>query len=163
MDYLQRGHEDLGLRGKLDNFLKSQEVEPSDYLYAYLVTAVRFLGYHFNLVSFWYLYSSDKVPSAMVLEVNNTHDERRPYLVLRDFAQEAKQVSDVTPAPGAAPSRMRGSWPKDFCVSPFSSRKGSYSPCKRPSWRYGRLPRSQRHHHLEVLKGTPEIGGAALL
>ncbi|RDA93695.1 hypothetical protein CP533_4893, partial [Ophiocordyceps camponoti-saundersi (nom. inval.)] len=114
-DYLQRGFSDVGLRGKLDGFLRSQNVDPLDYPHAYLVTAARFLGYHFNPVSFWYLYSADKVLSAMILEVNNTFGERRPYLVLRDFAAEESG------------SRIEASWPKDFHVSPFNSRKGTYS------------------------------------
>lgn len=84
------------------------------------------MGYHFNPVSFWYLYSKDKILSAIVLEVNNTFDERRPYLVLRDFSSDSKSLlgseSHATP-----PSRVKGSWPKDFHVSPFNSRKGAYS------------------------------------
>ncbi|RDA87724.1 hypothetical protein CP532_1788 [Ophiocordyceps camponoti-leonardi (nom. inval.)] len=114
-DYLQRGFGEVGLRGKLDSFLRSQDVDPSEYPHAYLVTAARFLGYHFNPVSFWYLYSADKVLAAMVLEVNNTFGERRPYLVLRDFEAEESI------------SRIEASWPKDFHVSPFNSRKGTYS------------------------------------
>ncbi|PHH62472.1 hypothetical protein CDD81_7119 [Ophiocordyceps australis] len=127
-DYLERGHADLSLRDKLDRYLESQNVAPRDYPYAYLVTAARFLGHHFNPVSFWYLYSPQRVLSALVLEVNNTFDERRPYLVLRDFVSEAQQMN-ATPATCSvtAPSRVQGSWPKDFHVSPFNSRKGSYS------------------------------------
>ncbi|RCI09010.1 hypothetical protein L249_5091 [Ophiocordyceps polyrhachis-furcata BCC 54312] len=114
-DYLQRGFGEVGMRGKLDDFLRSQNVDPSDYPHAYLVTAARFLGYHFNPVSFWYLYSADKVLAAMVVEVNNTFGERRPYLVLRDLEAD-EQVS-----------RIEASWPKDFHVSPFNSRKGTWS------------------------------------
>ncbi|KAK8920752.1 hypothetical protein H634G_00085 [Metarhizium anisopliae BRIP 53293] len=125
-DYMQRGHNAHGLRGKLDEYLKSQGVEPSAYPHAYLVTAARFLGYHFNPVSFWYLYSEDKILSAIVLEVNNTFDERRPYLVLRDVSPDSQYLtgprSEDTPL-----SRVKGSWAKDFHVSPFNSRKGAYS------------------------------------
>ncbi|PHH83134.1 hypothetical protein CDD82_3427 [Ophiocordyceps australis] len=127
-DYLERGQAHLSLRDKLDRYLESQHVAPADYPYAYLVTAARFLGHHFNPVSFWYLYSPQRVLSALVLEVNNTFDERRPYLVLRDFVHEAKQIDATPPTCSmAAPSRVQGSWPKDFHVSPFNSRKGSYS------------------------------------
>lgn len=59
-----------------------------------------------------------------MLDVNNTFDERRTYLVLRDFAHGADMASSSN---GAAPSRMKASWPKDFHVSPFNSRKGTYS------------------------------------
>ncbi|KAG6009066.1 hypothetical protein E4U21_003398 [Claviceps maximensis] len=125
-DYLQRGHSESGLRGKLDTYLRSQNADPDDYPHAYLVTAARFLGYHFNPVSLWYLYSSDRILSAIVLEVNNTFDERRPYLVLRDFSTEAGRLPGLTA--GAAPaSRIKGSWAKDLHVSPFNSMKGTYS------------------------------------
>lgn len=101
-------------------------MRPSDFPHAYLVTAARFLGYHFNPVSFWYLYSPDKILSAIVLEVNNTFDERRPYLILRDFAAEARLLSQ--PARGdPSQSRIKSSWTKDFHVSPFNSRKGTYT------------------------------------
>lgn len=125
-DYLQRGDDDGGLRGKLDAYLKSQDIDPCDYPHAYLVTAARFLGYHFNPVSFWYLYSPEKILSAVILEVNNTFDERRPYLVLRDFSAEAEVLGGPT-RKSLPSSRVTGSWPKDFHVSPFNSRKGSYS------------------------------------
>ena len=108
----------------------SQGVDPSDYPHAYLVTAARFLGYHFNPVSFWYLYSGEKILSAIVLEVNNTFGERRPYLVHRDFDAENKQIRDLSSCQAAAegaPAKIRNRWAKDFHVSPFNSRKGSYS------------------------------------
>ncbi|KAI8725209.1 hypothetical protein NCS52_00091500 [Fusarium sp. LHS14.1] len=129
VDYLQRGHGDDGLRGKLDDYLENQNVDPSQYPHAYLVTAARFLGYHFNPVSFWFLYSKEKVLSAIVLEVNNTFGERRPYLVIRDFEAERhlqnRPADDEDQEPQR--SRVKGSWKKDFHVSPFNSRKGSYS------------------------------------
>lgn len=86
-----------------------------------MITAARFAGYNFNPVSLWYLYSPDKILSAIVLEVNNTYDERRPYLVLRGFSAESRETKPV------APYRITGSRVKDFHVSPFSSRKGCYS------------------------------------
>jgi DUF1365 family protein len=54
----------------------------------------------------------------MILEVNNTFDERRIYLLKDDFG-----LSE----PDLPPSRFRHSWRKDFHVSPFNSRKGHYS------------------------------------
>ncbi|PVH84877.1 hypothetical protein DL98DRAFT_546643 [Cadophora sp. DSE1049] len=100
-DYLQRG------------------LNPNAFPHAYLVTAPRFAGYSFNPVSFWYLYTPHKTLSAMILEVNNTYDERRPYLVLRQLSSDTK-----TPAERV---RIEGSRVKDFYVSPFNSRKGHYS------------------------------------
>ncbi|KAI6315813.1 hypothetical protein MCOR34_004520 [Pyricularia oryzae] len=132
-DYLARGRGYLGLRGKLDEYLESQGVKPELYPFAYLVTAAKFLGYHFNPVSFWYLYDSNKVFSAMILEVNNTFGERRMYFLL---PSEPRAISNID-ANGAAdaaaealtqkPTRFTQTWPKDFHVSPFNSRKGSYS------------------------------------
>jgi hypothetical protein len=122
----------------------SQDLEPEKYPHVYLVTAARFLGYHFNPVSFWYLYSKDKRLEAMILEVNNTFDERRMYYLPREELPPERQIpgseSGVAGAPlngiddssvdgksPAAAAKLTHSWPKDFHVSPFNSRKGSYS------------------------------------
>jgi hypothetical protein len=74
------------------------------------------------------LYSADNILSAIVLEVNNTFGERRPYLVLRGTAEDATRIS----APGIAnpkipDTQIKASWKKDFHVSPFNSRNGSYT------------------------------------
>ncbi|MCJ1469592.1 hypothetical protein MMC07_008227 [Pseudocyphellaria aurata] len=146
-DYLERGHHDLGLKGKLDVYLKSQNEDPEDYAHAYLITAPKFLGYSFNPVSFWYLYSEHKELKAMILEVNNTFDERRMYF-LKCIADEGINKQRVIPIDkfedGAcdspeetasaevyrtsqSPAKFATKWAKDFHVSPFNSRKGSYS------------------------------------
>ena len=100
-----------------------QGESPNDYPYAYLVTAPRFLGYCFNPVSFWYLYSSDIRLRAMILEVNNTFDERRMY-----FLKGSKDIERLDPSgnPISEPT-FTTNWVKDFHVSPFNSRNGSYS------------------------------------
>ncbi|KAI8957205.1 hypothetical protein F5Y11DRAFT_352796 [Daldinia sp. FL1419] len=133
-DYLDRGNGHLGLRGKLDAYLESQGVDTSKYPYAYLVTAAKFLGYHFNPVSFWYLYSADRHLTAIILEVNNTFDERRMYFLTTDGGIDAIDTHTNNSLEGATsaqkPNRsepLRRTWPKDFHVSPFNSRKGAYS------------------------------------
>ncbi|KAK3370277.1 hypothetical protein B0H63DRAFT_528009 [Podospora didyma] len=138
-DYLERGNAELGLRGKLDSYLRTQGADPATYPHAYLVTAARFLGYHFNPVSFWYLYDAEKSLAAMVLEVNNTFGERRAYFLTPgdvlpnqlgyDPNSPTLGNDQVTSAQPSAPPRtvLKQSWPKDFHVSPFNSRKGSYS------------------------------------
>ncbi len=128
-NYLARGMAKGGLREKLNQFLSSQLVDPSEYPHAFLVTAPKFLGYSFNPVSFWYLYSADKVLSAIILEVNNTFDERRPYLVFRNFDQDSKHIQSSNPTPSTQKRvpKISASFEKDFHVSPFNSRKGSYS------------------------------------
>ncbi|CAJ2503237.1 Uu.00g106310.m01.CDS01 [Anthostomella pinea] len=135
-DYLERGNGHLGLRGKLDAYLKSQGADVPKYPHAYLVTAAKFLGYHFNPASFWYLYSADKHLTAVIVEVNNTFDERRLYfLTPNDQADgQIEGINDENAAADAIPSSnanaskpLRQSWAKDFHVSPFNSRKGGYS------------------------------------
>ncbi|KAI0170614.1 hypothetical protein BJ166DRAFT_199420 [Pestalotiopsis sp. NC0098] len=133
-DYLERGSGHLTLREKLDAYLTSQGIEPSQYPFAYLVTAAKLLGYHFNPVSFWYLYSEDKDMTAMILEVNNTFDERRMYFLSSDDPS-TKAVDEALAEPGSeakqpikpSTAAIRRAWPKDFHVSPFNSRKGGYS------------------------------------
>jgi len=82
----------------------------------------------------------------MILEVNNTFDERRVYLLKdknlegSDAMPGAAQSTDVTTAdagdaagfisnkPGFRTSaRFTSTWDKDFHVSPFNSRKGAYA------------------------------------
>ncbi|KAK4121120.1 hypothetical protein N657DRAFT_624221 [Parathielavia appendiculata] len=146
-DYLERGKSGLGLRGKLDEYLRTQGADPASYPYAYLVTAARFLGYQFNPVSFWYLYDADKRLAAMILEVNNTSDERRMYFLTagdnkvgQDDGRQQTEANQGKRSPqpsGYCRPAFTQSWPKDFHVSPFNSRKGSYmvtasdplSPC----------------------------------
>jgi hypothetical protein len=114
-----------------------QDVWPEAYPYAYLVTAPQLLGYHFNPVSFWYLFDRDKVLRAMIVEVNNTFDERRIYF-LKDVTEEPfPELPAVYQTQGSLPgarapsipevsNRFKGTWPKDFHVSPFNSRDGYY-------------------------------------
>jgi DUF1365 family protein len=118
-DYLERGTHSDGLRGKLFEYLRSQGVVPENYSRALLVTAPRFLGFSFNPVSFWYLYNETNLLEAMIVEVNNTFDERRMYFMER--------TADGAPASKEAMRHFHHSWEKDFHVSPFNSRNGSYS------------------------------------
>ncbi|KAK5168066.1 uncharacterized protein LTR77_006634 [Saxophila tyrrhenica] len=116
-DYLSRGTARQGMTEKLKRYLQTQGVTDREYSFAYLVTAPRFVGYSFNPVSFWYLYDSDAMLKFMILEVNNTFDERRVYLLKpdREGACDAGQTV------------FTETFDKDFHVSPFNSRKGSYS------------------------------------
>lgn len=111
----------------------AQGVDPAEFPHAYLVTAARFLGYHFNPASFWYLYAADLSLSGMIVEVNNTFDERRMYFLRPAEAPGTGQVEGPQPTRAAngcqsnKPRLFKQEWPKDFHVSPFNSRKGSYS------------------------------------
>ena len=77
----------------------------------------------------------------MILEVNNTFDERRMYFLKNDGPKmpmsegkkplnaddtNLRSSEDVYPKDPAT-RRFRAQWPKDFHVSPFNSRKGAYS------------------------------------
>ena len=132
VDYLERGNPGWTLAEKLKAYLHTQGVTDRDYAFAYLVTAPRFLGYSFNPVSFWYLYDSDTKLKYMVLEVNNTFDERRLYL-LKGVKGDDATIDEETDMPsdgtknGSKQLVFTDSWTKDFHVSPFNSRKGSYS------------------------------------
>ena len=115
-DFLERAMHTEGLEGKLKDYLRSQSVAPERFSRAYLITAPRFLGFSFNPVSFWYLYTSDLKLAAMILEVNNTFDERRMYYMEADTRPQEDGIS-----------KLRAHWQKDFHVSPFNNRDGSYS------------------------------------
>jgi len=137
-DYLDRGHVEGGLKWKLKNYLQGQAciqslhlwygiiaditqgIDPEQYPYGYLVTAARFLGYASNPLSVWYLYSSTKELTALILEVNNTFDERRIYFL-------EPSHTDANSNEPSKPTRYTGTWAKDFYVSVFNTREGSYS------------------------------------
>ncbi|PNS18091.1 hypothetical protein CAC42_4050 [Sphaceloma murrayae] len=116
-DYLMRSSKHPSLESKLRTYLRGEGVKDDEWSFAYLCTAPRFLGYSFNPVSFWYIYGQKSELKMMLLEVNNTFDERRMYLLRAD---------EVT-AEGEAQAKFKKTWTKDFHVSPFNSRKGSYS------------------------------------
>ncbi|KAL8955554.1 MAG: hypothetical protein Q9193_006641, partial [Seirophora villosa] len=101
-----------------------QGEDVNDFPFAYLVTAPRFLGYSFNPVSFWYLYNEERKLRAMILEVNNTFDERRMYLLKDSIVKDPDESWTIIEHPR---NRFRDTWSKDFHVSPFNSRKGSYA------------------------------------
>jgi DUF1365 family protein len=136
-DYLERGNGALGFYWKLKTYLKAQHVEDSEWEYAYLVTAPRFFGYAFNPVSFWYIYDREHQLVKMILEVNNTFGERRMYLLDGSSPASPPRTSDSeqtfgsdgheSQGPVGAKSKFTDVWMKDFHVSPFNSRKGSYA------------------------------------
>ncbi len=109
-----------------------QTVNPDDYPIVYLVTSPRLLNYKFSPASFWFLYSEDRKLRAMIAEVNNTFGERRMYFLQeRNAGDSLPRVHDISPgaateAENFGDGHFRHAWPKDFHVSPFNSRKGSY-------------------------------------
>jgi hypothetical protein len=92
------------------------------------VTAPRFLGYSFNPVSFWYVYNRDHALKKMILEVNNTFGERRIYLLDGSLPSSPARTPGLEPpASDLTKDKFTDVWMKDFHVSPFNSRKGSYA------------------------------------
>ncbi|KAI5210820.1 hypothetical protein E4T38_01900 [Aureobasidium subglaciale] len=125
-DYLYRGGSERGLEERLRCYLRGEGVPDEAWSFAYLVTAPKFLGYSFNPVSFWYIYDSSRRLTMMVLEVNNTFGERRLYLLKAEEKATNDSVPDGFEAPAKA-TKFTNAWVKDFHVSPFNSRKGTYS------------------------------------
>ncbi|KIW61254.1 hypothetical protein PV05_01399 [Exophiala xenobiotica] len=145
-DYLERCQHSGGLQGKLQDFLKTQDVSSEDYPYAYLVTAPRFCGFSFNPVSFWYLYDDNKRLGAMILEVNNTFDERRTYFLARNPNGEDLESS-----------KFKNHWEKDFHVSPFNDRDGSYSLAATDPFESGTATSIDNNIVLNAPDGKPKI------
>ena len=142
------------LREKLDDYLRSQDVEPSLYLQAYLVTAPRVLGFSFNPVSFWYLYDNDTTLKAMILEVNNTFGERRMYLLQEPGEEEKNDVEEGERShAGKGSKRFKSMWNKDFHVSPFNDREGVYSLTATDPFATG--AENARINNIVTLSSTP--------
>ena len=134
VDYLSRGNGKAGFYGKLQTFMREQNIDDNAWSYAYLVTAPRLFGYSFNPVSFWYIYDQEHQLKKMILEVNNTFGERRIYLLNGTSSSTPPQTPGSTHEEDTGSdisigtkSRFTDLWMKDFHVSPFNSRKGSYA------------------------------------
>ncbi|EHL01192.1 hypothetical protein M7I_2885 [Glarea lozoyensis 74030] len=125
-NYMARGSAMNGLRGKLDQYLESENLDPKDYPYAYLFTAAKFLGYSSNPVSFWNLYSESKELKAMIYEVNNTFDERHNYLLIPEASQPRETKTSKT-ATQPISTRHQVKFSKELFVSPFNYRNEGYS------------------------------------
>ncbi|KAF4631032.1 hypothetical protein G7Y89_g7100 [Cudoniella acicularis] len=118
--YLGRGHVEGGMQGKLWQYFEQQGIDRNEYPYAYVFTAARFFDYHSNPVSVWNLYSPSKELSAILLEVNNTFEERHMYFMK---PSSTPLLDDLT----IKPPRFSGKFKKELYVSTFNSRSGSYS------------------------------------
>lgn len=81
-----------------------------------LLTVPRCMGYAFNPVNFYYCYGLDGTLCFVIVEINNTYDEKHVYIL----SEEKKQ------APGSLPGVMRYIEKKDFFVSPFNDLRGHY-------------------------------------
>ncbi|KAI0188240.1 hypothetical protein F4808DRAFT_446368 [Astrocystis sublimbata] len=96
----------------LDEFLKTHGLDPSQFPVVYLFTSARIFTFGFSPASFWYLYTRDLCLRYVLAEVNNTFGEKRVY---------------IFPSSETSADTFRETCAKDFHVSPFNSRKGTYS------------------------------------
>ncbi|KAJ5199796.1 hypothetical protein N7472_005000 [Penicillium cf. griseofulvum] len=141
--YLQRGDNAFGLRDKLDRFLRSQNKNPARWPYAYLMSVPRFLWWERSVVSFWYLYSPSQELDAMIMEINNSFDEKRnvlfqlepesdkPVKEIDELEREAKYLDknkSVMSLPSLPSARFyKGVFEKRIFASPFERVEGSIS------------------------------------
>jgi uncharacterized protein len=91
----------------IDELLQSEGIEDAKGE-AWLHCYPRVLGYSFKPVSFWYCHRTDGSLRAVVVEVNNTFDERHVYLL--DHVQYGREHTAT----------------KVFHVSPFCNVEGQY-------------------------------------
>ncbi|KAL4755721.1 uncharacterized protein BDW70DRAFT_165180 [Aspergillus foveolatus] len=136
--YLEPGLHPQGLEGKLHALLRSKGKDLTKWPYAYLVSTPRFLWSTRNIVSWWFLYSSEKELDALVFEVNNSFGERK--IVLMEFKsrtgkfqpKDAQQHSiDALPVRFLYSSSQyreyQSKWEKDIFISPFEKVDGYFT------------------------------------
>jgi len=111
-----------------------------------LLTHLRYFGFGFNPVSFYYCHAADGSLDAIVGEVNNTPwNERHPYVL------DARAPADA--ADGPRSHRFR--FPKAFHVSPFMGMAQEYD------WRFSE-PGGKLAVHMENFEGGRPIFDATL-
>ena len=109
-DYLQPG--DDPIRQKLGRVVKEAGIS-TPIEKAVLVTSARYFNYVFNPASFFYCYSAAAELICVLTQVNNTFGEMHLYLL-------------SSPETDTIEGRMVFSTDKQFHVSPFFAREGSY-------------------------------------
>ncbi|KAE8140254.1 hypothetical protein BDV38DRAFT_269253 [Aspergillus pseudotamarii] len=70
---------DRSLEEKLHVFLESVGEDPKEFPYAYLISVPRFLWFQQSAINYWYLYSSNRELTAMIMEINNSFFEKRNF------------------------------------------------------------------------------------
>ncbi|KAL3459540.1 hypothetical protein BJX64DRAFT_291207 [Aspergillus heterothallicus] len=150
---LHRGDHGVDLREKLDIFLKSQNEDPRQWPYAYLMSVPKFMGMARNVVSWWYLYNEQRELDALILEINNSYWEKRN--ILMRVRPTSDKLNTSTKAGNAEfidtrhlvqslPSETKakfygGEWNKYIFASPFEKVNGVVSqrmmdPLKPSAW-----------------------------
>ncbi|KAJ5691757.1 hypothetical protein N7462_001180 [Penicillium macrosclerotiorum] len=139
--FLHRGDHGLDLRQKLDNFLRDQNEDPSQWPFAYLLCVPQFLGWSRAVVSWWYLYNKNRELDAMILEINNSYWEKRniflrvtptsdyPLCPPADLPVEYLDELHLAPSLISRPRAKfyKGTWIKSIFASPFEKVDGLVS------------------------------------
>ncbi|PYI36118.1 hypothetical protein BP00DRAFT_432532 [Aspergillus indologenus CBS 114.80] len=139
--YLHRGDQDLDMRAKLDRYLLKENEDPSQWPYAYLLTVPRFFWWSRSVVTWWYLYNADRELDAMIMEINNSYDEKRNYFFRVERGENPipatengntteKQFLDDACTNRSASSQpkstyYKGTWQKFIFASPFEKVDGA--------------------------------------
>ncbi|PYI11758.1 hypothetical protein BO78DRAFT_302795 [Aspergillus sclerotiicarbonarius CBS 121057] len=152
--YLHRGHHELDLREKLDGFLRDQNQDPAQWPYAYLLGIPQFLGWSRSVVSWWYLYTEERELDAMILEINNSYDEKRnifmkvsrvseqplkvPECSQTEYLDDYYKVRSVSSLPQS--TFYKGTWTKTIFASVFEKVDGLVTnrfmdPLQPASWK----------------------------
>ena len=113
-DYLIEGAGSL--RDKVLSLLKRYDLSTDHIAKIGLLTGARFLNYVFNPVSFFYCYNDQLVLEYVIVEINNTFDERHVYILKKDdFFKFNKNSAFLNTRKNKA-----------FHVSPFNDMEGEY-------------------------------------
>ncbi|PLN78664.1 hypothetical protein BDW42DRAFT_187212 [Aspergillus taichungensis] len=173
-NYLEPGNHPGGLEGKIHRFLQSVGEDPEEWPYAYMISVPKLLWFTRNAVTWWFLYSPTRELTALILDVNNSFDERKSVFLRLDggaATNEAQSVSQVSDARKLLDPRFVSScskhkmykarFDKDFFLSPFEKVEGQLStacsdPCNAQSGTKGPL---QTNITLYALDGRPKLIG----
>jgi uncharacterized protein len=143
-DYLGDAH--IPLKAAINQLLQEKLGEPAQGAIR-LLTHLRYFGYCFNPVSFYYCFASDGLSlQAIVADINNTPwGERHAYVLDCRTAQKA------TPTAGM----MQFSFDKIFHVSPFMPMDMRYD------WRFS-VPDAQINVYMKNIQTNGKVFDASL-
>lgn len=112
--------------------------DPSQWPYAYLLSVPRFLWWERSVVTWWFLYSESKEFDAVIMEINNSFDEKRNVFfkvnateadtkaleksldtdaLKTQYLDMKRTIASMTSQSSAI--YYKGTWEKDIYSSPF--------------------------------------------
>jgi hypothetical protein len=106
------GDPENSLRQRLVQDAQQRGLEPPEGR-IFLLTHLRYLGYNFNPVSFFYCYDREERLQMVLAEVNNTFGETQNYWLTQKVERPAGE-------------NKKYRFPKSFHVSPFMKQKQEY-------------------------------------